>query len=496
MGRSLATQRWPGTRVSTHWAEVALARARGTGEATSLSRAISAEAVGIGSYRMDGKQGLQNVARDRSAPTLDRVAAIGELAQAVEPTVATRARLWQDLLCEILFDETDNEVVRIAAADAAAALGGVVVNNLCGSTSPDKPEIRRAIVATLQEIGQQPLTEHMEARLHEDMAKLEDGLTQLPFVNLTLSFGADQRIIPLLHRGVSDSQPEIRASAVLQLTRIGDMAPSTHALTSNQDADVRATAAEAIGYYWTGEPEAISALQDATGDNDPKVAKAAKAALRRLRLSKIPKPRRDRWSVTVPTMEIDPRFPWSELLRRRSLELCGDDAFALTQDDVVIESGWTGSEPAAEDELRDLERRLGRNLPPSYRSFLKTTNGYVGGGSVQRIRTALEVKPFVDDEGEWVDIWLDTAGEGTPLTVAEHVATRGHDVVNARWQLLSEAIQVSDTYDGAVYLLCPTVADDEGEWEAWLFATWLPGAARFSSWWDLLTEEYQTWQAR
>lgn len=450
--------------------------------------------VGIGSSRMRRNEGLRRVAGDRNAQAQDRVAAIGELAQAVEPDVSTRAALWRDLLGVILFDESEDDGVRIAAAHAAAALGGVVVNSLGGSMSPDKPDIRKAIVATLQAIGQQSQSEYMEDRLHEDIAELENGLTTFPFINLTLTFGADRRIVPLLHRGASDSQAEIRASAVFQLTRIGDMAPATHALAAEPDAHVRAMAAEAIGYYWTGGPEPISALRDATSDGDPKVAKAAKSALRRLRLSKIPRPQRGRPPTTLPDPEIDPRFPWSELLRRWSFELCEDEAFALTQDDAVTESGWTGAEPVAEGELRDLEHRIGRTLPPSYRSFLMTTNGYVGGGSVERIRPAREVKGFADDESEWVDIWIETAGAGTPLTVAEHVAARDDDAGNARWQLLSDAIQVSDTYDGAVYLLCPTIVDDGGEWEAWLFATWLPGAARFPSWWDLLNREYRTWQ--
>ena len=60
---------------------------------------------------------------------------------------------------------------------------------------------------------------------------------------------------------------------------------------------------------------------------------------------------------------------------------------------------------------------------------------------------------------------------------------------------LSTAIQVSEVGDG-VLLLSPAVLTADGEWEAWLFATWLPGAARFSSWWDLLNDEYRTWQAR
>ena len=92
-----------------------------------------------------------------------------------------------------------------------------------------------------------------------------------------------------------------------------------------------------------------------------------------------------------------------------------------------------------------------------------------------------------------IDIWLDTAGE-TSLTVPEHVASRGLNVAEARWELLTDAIQVSDVNDGAVYLLCPTIADEHGEWEAWLFATWLPGAQRLGSWWELLRAEYEAWR--
>ena len=443
---------------------------------------------------MDRYEDLRRIARDHAALGSDRVDALRELAQIVEPDLTSRAELWRHVLLPILFDESEDDAVRIAAAHGAAALGEMVVNNLCGTTSPDKPQIRRAIVATLHEIGRRPLTEYFEARLREDMSKLEGELTVLPFVNLTLTFGADPRVVSLLERGASDSQPGIRATAVLQLARIGEMGPATRALGAESDPEVRSMAATAIGYYWTGEPEPIAALRTATRDNDPTVVKAAKAALRRLHLSKLPEPRRQTKATTGPDSEVDDRFRWSELLRRWSRELCEDEAFVLTQDDAVIESAWTGTAPVAEDELQDLEHRIGRTLPASYRSFLQTTNGYVGVGSVARIRPARDVKAFVVDESEWVDIWLETSGEESPLSVAEHVATRGQDVVHARWELLADAIQISDTYDGAVYLLCPTIVDDNDEWEAWLFATWLPGAARFSSWWDLLNNEYRTWK--
>ncbi|MCD6640504.1 MAG: SMI1/KNR4 family protein [Nocardioides sp.] len=445
---------------------------------------------------MTATEDLQRIARDRAAPINERVGAIGTLAEAVEPALAARAALWRDVLHEVLFDETDAAPVRVAAAHAAASVGGVAVNNLCASTSPDKPEIRRAIVAALHAIGQQPLSEYMEGRLEKEMQKLSNGLTVLPFVNLTLAFGADPRIVPVLRAGLEDEQVDVRASAVLQFAQIGELRPATEALGGPEEGAVRATSADAIGHYWTGDSDAISALQDAAGDDDPKVAKAAKAALRRLRVLEFAQPPQGLAQVPTPVIEIDPRFPWSELLRRWSRELCADEAFALTQDDEVVESGWTGADPVGEEELLDLERRLGRSLPPSYRSFLMTTNGYVGGGSGERIRPACEVKPFTVDEGEWVDVWLDTAGDGTPLTMAEHVATRGEDVVHARWELLSDAIQVSDAHDGAVYLLCPSVTDPEGEWEAWLFANWLPGAARYASWWDLIDAEHLDWESR
>jgi hypothetical protein len=440
---------------------------------------------------MERIERLRRVAGDRGAPPEERVSAIAELAQGVGPDVSDRSDLWgAGGLCKVLFDESDDDAVRVAVAHAAAALGVVVVNNLCRSISPDKPEIRKAIVTSLHHIGQRPMPEYFEGRLRDDLAKLDNGLTVLPFVNLTLTYGADQRIIPLLHRGAQDPEAAIRGSAMLQLAQIGDLAPATRALASEPEPEVRAKAVDAIGYYWTGETEPIAALRAATGDDDATVAKRAKSALRRLHLARIPTPSSRRQSKKTGVAEIDPRFPWSKFLQDWSLELCKKEGFALTQDDAVIESGWTGTDPVGDDELRDLEERIGQTLPPSYRSFLKTTNGYVGGGSVSRIRPAREVTRFVDEEPEWVDVWLETAGDGPPLTIAEHIESRGRDVIEARWQLLSDAIQISDTYDGAVYLLCPTIVDQEGEWEAWLFATWLPGAARFSSWWDLLNNEH------
>lgn len=44
------------------------------------------------------------------------------------------------------------------------------------------------------------------------------------------------------------------------------------------------------------------------------------------------------------------------------------------------EAGWAGAQPASEEAIVAVEERLGVRLPPSYRNFLKVSNGweYVG----------------------------------------------------------------------------------------------------------------------
>ncbi len=45
------------------------------------------------------------------------------------------------------------------------------------------------------------------------------------------------------------------------------------------------------------------------------------------------------------------------------------------------------------------------------------------------------------------------------------------------------ALEISDheVSGSAVYLLTPQIITPEGEWEAWFFAHWIPGAERYRS---------------
>ena len=55
------------------------------------------------------------------------------------------------------------------------------------------------------------------------------------------------------------------------------------------------------------------------------------------------------------------------------------------------------------------------------------------------------------------------------------------DLVRMSREYLRTALEVNDVGDAAVYLLNPEVVTPDGEWEAWFFANWLPGANGYRS---------------
>jgi hypothetical protein len=56
---------------------------------------------------------------------------------------------------------------------------------------------------------------------------------------------------------------------------------------------------------------------------------------------------------------------------------------------------------------------------------------------------------------------------------------------------LRAALEISDVGDVAIYLLNPLVVRPDGEWQAIFMASWLPGARRYPSFWDMMQGEYQ-----
>jgi hypothetical protein len=140
--------------------------------------------------------------------------------------------------------------------------------------------------------------------------------------------------------------------------------------------------------------------------------------------------------------------------------------------------------PASAQELEGLERRLGVKLPESYRSFLSTSNGW---GTLDTFIPAILTTSEVDWLAARMPEWLNQEKPGSPVTDAEYFDYGPLQAPECyRSKYLRKCLQVSDWGDGAMLLLNPEVKTTGGEWEARMFANWLPGARRFRTFGDLM----------
>lgn len=191
------------------------------------------------------------------------------------------------------------------------------------------------------------------------------------------------------------------------------------------------------------------------------------------------------------------QFDWENLLTRWSRDLLACPEVAQTLPPEVLKSGWLGYAPATEDQVRRTEARLGATLPPSYREFVKVSNGWrTTGFFIERLFSTEEIDWFRNRHQELIDAALRGAQlQGKPLPVPDEqyfVYGDEQEPHKMRWEYLQTTVQVSELWDTNVYLLNPRVVTPEGEWEAWFLAHWLLGATRYRSFWELMEGEYMS----
>ena len=184
-------------------------------------------------------------------------------------------------------------------------------------------------------------------------------------------------------------------------------------------------------------------------------------------------------------------YDWRNFLTKWSKEILEFDEFRKAFSAEVITSGWFGYPGASEEEINMVETRLGILLPPSYREFLQVTNGWPWGGFfVERMLSTREIEWYAKDNQDGIDIWV--ASQETDPTDEEYFVYNDTQIEGYfRARYLQTALQICAIYDDNVFLLNPQVVTSTGEWEAWFFAPWLPGARRSRSFWDLMQEEYK-----
>ena len=133
------------------------------------------------------------------------------------------------------------------------------------------------------------------------------------------------------------------------------------------------------------------------------------------------------------------------------------------------------------DEISAAEARLGVRLPPSYRAC-RTNGDNLPGEHDLRLLDLSSMYRFARREPDWLEAWMEGA-----RTVAEAPDFDGGlpndpaDPATMPLEQLADTIVISTTDDMRMLLLNPSVTDAAGEWEAWDFATWYPGAYRYRS---------------
>ncbi|WAL63546.1 SMI1/KNR4 family protein [Amycolatopsis cynarae] len=146
-------------------------------------------------------------------------------------------------------------------------------------------------------------------------------------------------------------------------------------------------------------------------------------------------------------------------------------------DSAVLRDRWLGFAPATEDEVAAAEARLGVRLPPSYREFLLTTNGWRdAGGFVFRMRDTSDLGWLRDHEPYWED-WEDLWEEDNPDPDNGNRFTRG--------------LLLSADADAGILFLDPGDVDEAGEWAAYSLFSWrAEPPERFASFTELMEDLY------
>jgi hypothetical protein len=137
------------------------------------------------------------------------------------------------------------------------------------------------------------------------------------------------------------------------------------------------------------------------------------------------------------------------------------------------------------EDIRAAEARLGLRLPPSYQAFLLRGSNLPGDQGLAMLPVE-EIDRFAQREPEWLDAWMEGANSvPSPRSGVEPLPDDPTDPATMPHEQLAGTVVISTTDDMRVLLINPARIDAEGEWEAWDFATWYPGAYRYRSF-DLL----------
>jgi SMI1 / KNR4 family (SUKH-1) len=313
--------------------------------------------------------------------------------------------------------------------------------------------LRQTAIETFDKMG--PVTGDKETRLLATLARLRSGVADhYQVFGLPNLYGRDRRVLDYLTELFRRGNRWERALAASELFGLGEIETAPEA-ARDPEARVRRSLAAAVG--WSREPRDLQVLEQLLGDVDCGVANQAMISLKRL-------------GVAVATEPHADEFHWEPFLKELSEFRLSDPRVAAAVPEQKVQERWLGEPSASEQQIAALEGRLSRALPPSYRSFLATSNGFQQQSPfIHRFYGAHEADWFGVRNKAWAEAYRET------------------------YPNLASCLQISDVGDGAVVLLNPDVVSPDGEWQTYFFANWIPGARGFRSFREFMEDELNRW---
>ncbi|MGW3288424.1 SMI1/KNR4 family protein [Streptomyces sp. NPDC001002] len=129
-------------------------------------------------------------------------------------------------------------------------------------------------------------------------------------------------------------------------------------------------------------------------------------------------------------------------------------------DEAARQARWLGFPPAAEDRISAMEERLGRQVPPSYREFLKVSDGWRHAGGFVWLLAGTEDAHWHHNESGLADVFEEYLDEDAGPEERREADT---------WR---RGLQLSVESDAMYVVFDPEDVDEDGEWAVYTWAGW------------------------
>jgi hypothetical protein len=156
-------------------------------------------------------------------------------------------------------------------------------------------------------------------------------------------------------------------------------------------------------------------------------------------------------------------YDWQSFLLRWSGEWADslpEDETRGEDDETARRVRWLGFPPASEERIAAMEERLGRRMPPSYREFLKISDGWRHAGEFVWLLAGTEDAHWHNNKSELADLFEEYLDEdaGPEERMEADIWRRG--------------LQLDVESDVTHVLMDPEDVDEDGEWAVYTWASW------------------------